>query len=147
MMQGEFTGKKMAMVMVGGFGVVIAVNLTMASYATSGFSGTVVDNSYVASQQFNGWLDAANAQEALGWDAALSRQDGALLISADNVPRGAIVSADIRRPLGQPDTRSLIFNPSGNGGYISQQKLPEGRWIVRLTITANGHEWRQEDSI
>lgn len=146
-MQSEFTGKTMAMVMVGGFGVVIAVNLTMASYATSGFSGTVVDNSYVASQQFNGWLDDAKAQEALGWHAVLKRRDGALSVAAQNVPDGAIVKAQIRRPLGQADTRSLTFSAAKAGQYLSRQPLPEGRWIVRLTITADDHEWRHEESI
>ena len=40
-----FTGKHMAAVFIGGFGVVIAVNLVMASYAVGCFHGTVVDNS------------------------------------------------------------------------------------------------------
>ena len=59
--------------MVAFFGVVIAVNLLMAHYAVSTFSGTVVDNSYVASQEFNGWLGAARAQRALGWTVEVRR--------------------------------------------------------------------------
>ena len=31
------------------------------------FGGTVVDNSYVASQNYNRWLADADEQEALGW--------------------------------------------------------------------------------
>ncbi len=41
---GTFTGKHMAATMVGGFGIVIAVNFYMASLATSGFGGVVVEN-------------------------------------------------------------------------------------------------------
>ncbi|PKP89530.1 MAG: hypothetical protein CVT75_12940, partial [Alphaproteobacteria bacterium HGW-Alphaproteobacteria-14] len=63
----KFTGKHMAMVFIGGFGVVIAVNLVMATFAVSSFHGVVVDNSYVASQKFNGWMDEAEKSRALGW--------------------------------------------------------------------------------
>jgi len=40
-----FTGRHMLAVLVGFFGVVIAVNFIMASYATSTFGGVVVENS------------------------------------------------------------------------------------------------------
>ena len=46
-MRREFTGRDMAMVMVAGFGVVVAVNFYMASLAIGGFGGVVVENSYV----------------------------------------------------------------------------------------------------
>ena len=54
---GEFTGRHMAMILVTFFGIVIAVNITMARYASSTFGGLVVDNIYVASLNFNGWLE------------------------------------------------------------------------------------------
>uniref|UniRef100_UPI00286E75F7 FixH family protein n=1 Tax=Sandarakinorhabdus sp. TaxID=1916663 RepID=UPI00286E75F7 len=71
-----FTGRHMWMVMIGFFGLVIAVNFTMAWLASSTFGGTIVDNSYVASQKFNGWLQAARAQKALGWTARLGLDGG-----------------------------------------------------------------------
>ncbi|MFP5454579.1 MAG: FixH family protein, partial [Alphaproteobacteria bacterium] len=55
-MRRGFTGRHMAASMVGFFTVVIAVNVTMATVASHSFGGTVVDNSYVASQRFNRWL-------------------------------------------------------------------------------------------
>ena len=67
-----FTGWHMATILVGFFGIVIAVNVYMARAAIKTFGGTVVDNSYVASQEFNGWLAAAHKQERLGWDTRLS---------------------------------------------------------------------------
>lgn len=69
-----FTGRHMAMIMVSFFSVVIAVNVFMAREAISTFSGVVVENSYVASQHFNRWLDEARAERALGWKAAISRR-------------------------------------------------------------------------
>ncbi|WP_271078502.1 FixH family protein [Aurantiacibacter sp. MUD61] len=143
----QFTGRKMTAVMVGGFAVIIAVNLTMATFATRGFSGTVVDNSYVASQNFNNWLDAAAAQEALGWEAQASRRDGALLVQTSGVPEDAIVTAQARRPLGEPDIRSFSFNAGPDGAFVSSEALPEGRWIIRLTITAGADSWVAEQQI
>ena len=55
-MRREFTGRDMAKILVAGFGLVVAVNFGMATIAARSFSGTVVDNSYIASQKFNGWL-------------------------------------------------------------------------------------------
>ena len=68
-----FTGRHMAAVMVGGFSVIVGVNLFMAWQASSTFGGVVVENSYVASQHFNRWLDQAAQARALGWEARASR--------------------------------------------------------------------------
>ena len=147
MMHSEFTGRKMAAVMVGGFALVIAVNLTMASFASRTFSGVVVENSYVASQKFNGWLEAAHEQEALGWQARVSRSGERLVLDTLGVPQGAQVTALLRRPLGQPDSRTLAFDGEGPGRLVSREPLPGGRWIVRLTIEADGKRWSSEQEI
>ena len=67
-----FTGWHMTAILVGFFSTVIAVNVYMAHAAISTFGGTVVDNSYVASQEFNGWLAAAKKQQQLGWKTGVS---------------------------------------------------------------------------
>src|SRR3546814_3241852 len=59
-----FTGRHAAMILIAFFGVVISVNIVMASFALSTFGGTVVDNSYVASQHYNEWLARADAQRS-----------------------------------------------------------------------------------
>ena len=63
---GEFTGRHMLAAMLAFFGVIIAVNITMAVFAQTSWTGFVVRNSYVASQEFNGKVAAARAQAALG---------------------------------------------------------------------------------
>src|SRR5690606_39870160 len=67
-----FTGRHAAMILVAFFGTVIGVNIVMASFALSTFGGTVVDNSYVASQHYNEWLARADAQDRLGWDRSVT---------------------------------------------------------------------------
>lgn len=143
-MRREFTGRHMAAILVVGFGIVMAVNFTMAAFATNGFGGVVVENSYVASQNFNDWLDEAEKGRELGWSADIERDGSLLAVTTDKVPERAIIAADIRRPLGKPEHSQLTFEKAADGRYFSVEPLPEGRWIVRLTIEAGPQRWAEE---
>lgn len=144
-MKREFTGRHMTAVLVGGFGIVIAVNLFMATLATRGFGGVVVENSYVASQKFNGWLDEARQQETLGWSAELERQDdGTLAIMSQGVPTGAEVTAQLRRPLGQAEITEMEFAEIAPGVRVSREIVGAGRWIARITIVSGDDSWTRE---
>ena len=145
MMRREFTGRHMAAILVAGFGVVVAVNLLMATLAVGGFSGVVVENSYVASQRFNTWLGKAKQQEALGWQATAARlDDGRIVVTTRSVPAGAEVVASLRRPLGRPQSTQLTFIEEAPGRYVSARPAPRGRWIARVRIAASGGEWTIE---
>lgn len=141
----EFTGRHMLMTMIGGFGIVVAVNFYMASLAASSFAGVTVENSYIASQKFNSWLDEAKAQERLGWSAQLARtRDGRLSVMASGVPAGTKVSAQLRHPLGLKEQVSLSFRPHADTSYFSTEKVDAGRWIVRLKIVSGKDRWESE---
>ena len=145
---GKFTGKHMAAVLVIGFGIVAAVNFYMASLATGGFHGVVVENSYVASQKFNDWIAEAEADKALGWEAQAARsEDGRITLSTSGVPAGATVTAQLRRPIGTKQFASLTFTPEAGGTFISDMPVSDGRWTMRLTIEADGQSWSQEGEI
>lgn len=136
-MRNGFTGRHMAASMVGFFAVVIAVNLTMATVASQTFGGTVVDNSYVASQHFNRWLDEAAAEAALGWTVRVDRtgdRADLLLRGKDGAIAGASITAVAQHPLGREPDRSLRFESRGGGHYRSLETLPTGRWRLRLDI-------------
>jgi len=144
----KFTGYHMAAVMAAFFGIVIAVNLTMAHYATSTFGGIVVENTYVASQEFNGWLEEAEKQQALGWEAVATwRPDNRLAVQLSGVPEGATVSASARHPLGRMPDRELAFEPTGESRFLSTGALPAGRWLLRLEVVAGGQTWRRQEEI
>jgi nitrogen fixation protein FixH len=49
----EITGRHVLAITVGAFGLIIAVNVVMAWKAISTFPGLEVENSYVASQEFD----------------------------------------------------------------------------------------------
>ncbi len=88
-----FTGWHMTTILVSFFAVVMAVNFTMARMAISTFGGTVVDNSYVASQNYNIWLNAADRQERLGWQVvARLDSDRHILVSVEK--NGAALDGD-----------------------------------------------------
>lgn len=143
-----FTGKHMAAVMIGGFAVVIAVNLVMASYAVGSFHGTVVDNSYVASQKYNGWIAKAEASKALGWQAVPNRRaDGRVVLETLGLPAGAAVTAAAERPLGAREETALSFVPDVQGRWVSNETLAPGRWQVRIAIRAGAQEWAGEGEI
>jgi nitrogen fixation protein FixH len=136
-----FTGWHMFAILCAFFGVVVVVNVTMARLALSTFSGEVVENSYVASQRFNGWLARDKAERALGWHAAAGQAglvETLLLNDAAGHPiTGARIDGTAMHPLGDPADRTLRFTETRPGVYIAP--LPTGRWQVRLTIVAQGH--------
>lgn len=143
-----FTGRHMLIIMIAFFGVVIAVNFTMATLASSTFSGVVVDNSYVASQHFNRWLDEAKTERALGWHAVATRgPDGRVGVVLQGVPADAVVTGAAWHPLGRQADQPLIFAVTPDGRFVSDKAIPAGRWTIRLEVTAGGHRWRTEAGI
>lgn len=148
-MRREFTGKHMAAIIVSGFAIIIAVNLFMATLAVRGFGGVIVENSYVASQEFNDRLEAGRQQKALGWSAEMTRAEaGHLRIETAAIPQQATLSAIAYRPLGQLQTTHLLFNETKPGHFASRQPLDTGRWIVRLTVSApDGRIWSTEEKL
>src|SRR3546814_2107602 len=125
-----FTGRHAAMILIAFFGVVISINMVMASFALSTFGGTVVDNSYVASQHYNKWLARADAQDRLGWDKSIAVDEGRhvrLPVRKDGAPvEGLRVDATLRHPPGRAPARAMRF-----GGEL-------GRGHGRTTVT-NAH--------
>ncbi|MBN8830414.1 MAG: FixH family protein [Sphingomonadales bacterium] len=142
-----FTGRHIAAILVAFFGVVIAVNFTMAYFASATFGGLVVDNSYVASQKFNGWLEKARAEKALGWALEGARTAdnhvAVTLTSAGQAMPEARIDALVRHPLGRAPEQALAFRALGDGRYESVQALPAGRWIVHLHATAHGRQLKR----
>jgi nitrogen fixation protein FixH len=138
----------MALIMAGFFAVVIAVNLFMARQASATFGGVVVDNSYVASQHFNRWLDEAAAEQALGWNADLARARDGRVILALTGPRAASVTGTARHPLGNQHDVGLRFVQAGAGHFVSDEVLPAGRWRVRIEVRDEGDRlWRSEGDL
>jgi nitrogen fixation protein FixH len=134
----RFTGWHMAAILIAFFGIVIAVNLIMARYAIGTFGGTLVDNSYVASQNYNRWLAEADKQAKLGWTQKIELDPArrvVVSVAKDGVPLNNLTATGIAiHPLGQAPSITLGFAPSASGSLVSKQSLPAGRWRLHLTL-------------
>jgi len=133
----RFNGWHMTAILVAFFGVVIAVNILMATLATRSFGGTVVDNSYVASQNFNEWLAAAREQSDLQWAEVVERAGDRLAITVDTpggLLSGAVITGIASHPVGATDEVLLTFTETGDGAYRSNEILGTGRWLIRIEI-------------
>ena len=135
----RFTGWHMSGILVAMFTTIIAVNLVMARFAVTTFGGTVVDNSYVATLNYNRWLAEAKGQEALGWRVTAMidpRRRVLITAAAPTGPIDAVVTAVASHPLGRAPDRAIGFMPTGGGQYVATRPLPAGRWTLKITITS-----------
>jgi nitrogen fixation protein FixH len=138
----EFTGKHMLATMVAFFGVVIAVNLVMARFAITTWSGLVVPNTYVASQEFNAKAAEARAIAALGYHINIdSNVKGLAITFTDADGKLALADsmiAELRRPVGEHQDREMVLTRDSDGIYRGAGELLEGEWIATVVATRNG---------
>ena len=136
----RFTGWHFTAIITVFFGVVVAVNLTMAVFATRTFGGVVVENSYVASQKYNGWLAAAKRQQKLAWTIEPALDDERRVTIALSID-GASVAGFARHPLGREPDVPLTF-VTKDAGSRSVNSLPPGRWNIHLLVRRGESEAR-----
>lgn len=147
----RFTGRHMAAILVAFFAVVIAINVTMARFAMSTFGGTVVENSYVASQNYNRWLERADAQARLGWDMGVTLDAGRHVLltirKAGRSLEGVRASATVNHPVGRTASVALRFEPAAGGGLRSVEPLAMGRWRLDLIVRRGADEARYREDL
>jgi nitrogen fixation protein FixH len=130
----EFTGRQMLYVMLAFFGTVITVNMTMAVLAQTSWTGLVVENTYVASQEFNRKAEEGREQAALGWTGTLTIAGGAVQYiltdasGASVAPRS--VTAIFRHPAYEQQDRVISLSRMANGTFESKETVRNGVWIV-----------------
>jgi len=139
----KITGFHVTLMFVAFFGVIMAVNFLMAGLALGSFSGTVVDNSYVASQKYNQWLEESRQEAAHGWTVSKpKRADNKLQMSVTNADGTALSSSKVAamayHPVGQTKAIKLTFSENTAGQYISNESLPDGRWKLKISISQGG---------
>jgi len=117
------------------FGVIIAVNLTLAVNAVRTFPGLEVKNSYVASQSFD--ADRA-AQEALGWEvhAVLTGDRLELRVAEGGLPLAPVIEEAIfGRATSVAADQTPAFEWTGTG-YAADVSAGPGNWNLRLKMRA-----------
>ena len=140
----ELKGWHVAAMFCFGFGIIIAVNLTLAFNAVATFPGLEVGNSYVASQKFEA---RRTAQQALGWRVAADHRHGTLVLSITDAHALPVEVAALSVIVGRtthvasdivPD---LVFD---GAAWRAPVALDPGHWLVRLNATApDGTDFEQ----
>ena len=132
-----FTGWHMAAITISFFAVIIAVNLTLAFFASSSWTGLVVANSYVASQSFNRDAQIARQQQALGWqmDLTVNRSLTKIaILDRDGLPMAGLnVRAVLQRPTDEAGDRVLKLREAGVGIYVADAAIGGGVWVADIT--------------
>jgi len=135
----EIKGIHVLIVLLAFFGVTLAVNIALATYAVSSFSGEDVSTPYQRGLEYNKTLAARSAQSELGWTASikLAREGkgGTVAVSIkgkDGTPRsGLTVEATLRRPTDAKLDRTIALQAIGDGEYRAMlDALAGGQWDV-----------------
>jgi nitrogen fixation protein FixH len=133
------------------FGVIIAVNLTMATLASKSWTGLIVKNSYVASQQYNEKLEAAEAQRKLGWSSKILYKDNHLVIVMQD-KAGSVLELDeitvkIGRPAFEQKDQMLNMLALGAGSYVNEIPLKDGEWAIEVYGKKGDSTYRRDARI
>lgn len=144
----QFTGWHMLAIMVAFFGVIIAVNLLMATFANTSWTGLVVQNTYVASQQFNERVAEQRAQAALGWKGKLTIVNGEIHYSLTDAAGAPVaidsVTASFRRPAYEAEDWQVSLQREADGPFSIATPLRDGIWIVSTEASvANREPYRE----
>ncbi|MEE9427647.1 MAG: FixH family protein [Paracoccaceae bacterium] len=131
------TGRKVFFIFAAFFGVIIAVNLTLAFQAVATFPGLEVRNAYVASQSFD---TERAAQTALGWDVSATVVDQQLILTINDVDGQPVQVADLSAILGRAthvkDDLTPAFEFNGSA-YVAPADIATGNWNLRLVAHAS----------
>jgi len=136
------TGWHMLAIMLSFFGVIISVNFFMAYKAVSSWSGLVVPNTYVASQQFNAKVAAERALVATGVTGNLTITGTSLryeISGPDGVVAADTLVLSFRRPVGDAQDFTVTLEPLGQGIFEAQHEVRPGHWIIEAVATRGGN--------
>lgn len=140
MAEREFTGKHMLAVLVLFFGTIISVNLMLAYFANSTWSGLVVHNSYVASQHFNEEQAIARKHAALGWHPSVAYEGGELRFKLLDAKGSPVVTDGVKVKLMRPAHEGLdqviALEDKGAGIHTVATDLVGGQWVVEVLAEA-----------
>jgi len=132
----ELTGRTVFLITASAFGVIIAVNVTMATLAVTTFPGLEVKNSYVASQQFD---TKRTAQEALGWTVSPAYENGAVTLTFTDAQGRAVDPQNLQVLIGRTTEAREDIRPEftgTQGDFSAPATLARGKWMMQVQAEA-----------
>lgn len=134
--QREFTGRHMLAIMIAFFTVIVSVNVFMAMESARTWTGLVVQNSYVASQEFNSKLSIAREREAAGWQGGLAYDNTQLHFTLTDQDGTVLpvqsVMIDITRPIGVKEDQTVELTRQSDGSFALSIALAPGAWNAAI---------------
>jgi nitrogen fixation protein FixH len=142
----QLTGRMVLCMLLGFFGLVIAVNLFMVREAISTFGGVDTPSSYQAGLNFKADEAAAAAQDALHWrvDAQLAGAEHgqALTVTARDASgkplSGFTVTAHFAHPADERHDLTVALRETEPGSYRGIAVVEPGQWGLDLAISRAG---------
>jgi nitrogen fixation protein FixH len=145
-------GRWIPWLFVAGFALVIGVNAALIWFAVGSFSGLAEAHPYQAGLAYNHTLEAARAQEALGWRAELevaqAEEPGEVHVTLSLRDRtGAAIPADVTaefiRPAAKGHDRVAALAKEAPGRYAATVPLGlSGQWDVRIVARHGSGIWQ-----
>jgi nitrogen fixation protein FixH len=133
----RFTGWHMLALAMAFFGVVISVNILLAVVSARSWTGMVVEDSYVAGQQFETARKAHDAQEMAGWKPTFDYASGTARLTIVDASGQSLdigdVSVLINRPVGGHEDQVLALTRQSDGTYAAPLALPVGAWDATVS--------------
>lgn len=133
----EIKGHHVLMGFAGAFGIIISVNVILATQAVRTFPGLEVKNSYVASQTFD---EDRAAQEALGWSVAALVEGQELVVTITDPAGAPVQPASLTGTFGHAtsvrddQTPAFVFD-----GHVHRAPIDVGEgtnWNFRMEARA-----------
>ncbi len=140
------TGRRVLMMLLAFFGVMLGANFIMARMAIKTFSGIDENHPYDAGIAYNKEIAAARAQGELGWTVDLTRtQDGpATQVTATvkdksgTLVGGLDVSLHFYYPATNRLDKQIVANAVADGVYSGAAELTRGHWDVEIDLKRGG---------
>ncbi|MGE0754327.1 MAG: FixH family protein [Alphaproteobacteria bacterium] len=120
--------------------------------ALSSHRGVVTEQAYQKGLQYNETVEAANQQAALGWQGAITHENGAVLFALRDAQETPIskarVTAYFSRPTQAGSDFSLTLDSLQKGLYGKTVSFPvKGQWDVKIVATWNQQQYQQRRRI
>lgn len=134
----QVTGRHVLFILLGFFGVMIAVNAVFLYFALTTFNGLESPNAYERGLRYNEVLAAEKAQAALGWKHELTLdKDGALRLAVRDAEGSPVtrlaISGEVGRPVHRQNDISLTFEEIEPGIYLARNAAEAtGAWIASI---------------
>src|SRR5262249_35220763 len=141
------TGRMVLIMLLGFFGLVIAVNLVMVREAISTFGGVDTPSSYQAGLDFKAEERAVAAQDALRWrvDARLHRSDQGETVATPGIDPeanpfpGLAANARFANPADERRDVPVALRETVRGPYAGVAVVGSGQWTFDVVIGRAGN--------